>query len=872
MVFAPQRFSSARRKRNLRRYRAASMAVVLGLSVLAIAGPAAAAAQLTVGPAATYDIVAGSWNEPTSTVPVSGGTAPYTFSVVGGQLPPGISLSADGTFQGTTTATGLFHATVQVTDASASIATSDVAVPVVSVQTVSAQPDGSNSNTPSISDDGNRIAFLTYDPALLGSAPAPQIVVRDGSSPNPLIASSTSTGTPSTGATLGSFVISHNGRYVLIGTDQWAPDGQNPGFWRKDLQTGELRLVANEASNPSLTISPGAISDDGNTAVTQDQTPSGNALLKVVDLTTSPPTPSDLARCPNNGGTESPRMTADGRYVVFEELSACGQAGYHIELLDRTTNVVSEIANRSIGAYSRQADVSADGRSVAFWSDLENGFPPGDFLFDRTTNTPVPVPAPPIDPTGQGSLWLSGDGNRVALGASQSAICTYDRPTQTQSCFDSGGATDPRWEMSGDGQTIAFDGPENNAVYSVRVPPEVVATDRLVNSFSNEPALAVDPHDDRDLLIGYNYGLSPGGCGFARSFDGGNHWKYGVLSQPYGLTEGLGDPAAGFGPDGRAYLACMSGSDAGQDQTNTAIVVATADPGVADFGTPVIAVQATSKIKNGRVRQGKSPDQEHLAVNPVTGQVFVCYTEVSPKHEQINVIDSVNAGITWSASHRVSDVSEDHSRGCDVAVTGSSRVWVAWWDVAQGKARASWSGNGGKRWSLPVELGGKVTSTSVDEDVLGRRISLSADPAPGSPRTVAVWATADTSGVRAETQLSSTEGESWGQTRTVSAADVAMTRQPAVALSADGRIAVGYYAQSTGCLVTYTLGESAWPGDRFVFHAAASAQSNCNITFPSGGLAPRLGDYTSVIETSSLPLAAWTDDRNGGRMDVWLGQ
>ena len=476
MVLARQRFKRSVHSPRRFKMRTTLMAAILGLSLLVVAGPAAAETPLTVGSAATYDLVAGPWNNPPSTVPVSGGTAPYAFTVIGGQLPPGVTLSADGTFQGTPTATGLFHATVQVTDAAGSGAAGNVAVPVVSIQTVSARPDGSiggSSNSPSVSDDGNRIAFLTYDSVLLQGAPAPQVVVREYSPGNPsgdlVIASSTSTGTPSTGASLGSAVISHNGRYVLIGTNQWAPDGQNPGFWLKDIQTSELRLVVNEASNPSLTISPGAISDDGTIAVIQDQSSSGNPVLDVVDLTTSPYTVTKPALCPNDGGTESPRMTPDGRYVVFEEVSACGQAGYHVEVLDRTTSVVSEVGNRSIGSYVRQADISADGRYVAFWSDMESGFSPGTFVFDRTANAPVPVPAPPINPGGHGNVWLSGDGSRVALEASQGAICAYDRPAQTTSCFDSG-ATDPRWQMSGDGKTIVFNGAGYDAIYSLRLP------------------------------------------------------------------------------------------------------------------------------------------------------------------------------------------------------------------------------------------------------------------------------------------------------------------------------------------------------------------------------------------------------------------
>lgn len=50
---------------------------------------------------------------------VSGGTAPYTFTQISGALPPGLTLTGAGVVSGTTTPTGTFTFTVQVTDSSA---------------------------------------------------------------------------------------------------------------------------------------------------------------------------------------------------------------------------------------------------------------------------------------------------------------------------------------------------------------------------------------------------------------------------------------------------------------------------------------------------------------------------------------------------------------------------------------------------------------------------------------------------------------------------------------------------------------------------------------------------------------------------------
>jgi hypothetical protein len=50
------------------------------------------------------------------TISVSGGTAPYTFAVIIGSLPAGLSLSANGVLSGTPTAVGSFTFSIQATD------------------------------------------------------------------------------------------------------------------------------------------------------------------------------------------------------------------------------------------------------------------------------------------------------------------------------------------------------------------------------------------------------------------------------------------------------------------------------------------------------------------------------------------------------------------------------------------------------------------------------------------------------------------------------------------------------------------------------------------------------------------------------------
>ena len=54
-----------------------------------------------------------------ATLAATGGTTPYTWSIVGGFLPPGLSLDpVAGALSGTPSAYGVFNFTVQVSDAS----------------------------------------------------------------------------------------------------------------------------------------------------------------------------------------------------------------------------------------------------------------------------------------------------------------------------------------------------------------------------------------------------------------------------------------------------------------------------------------------------------------------------------------------------------------------------------------------------------------------------------------------------------------------------------------------------------------------------------------------------------------------------------
>jgi len=60
----------------------------------------------------------------------SGGTTPYTFSVISGNLPTGLSLSPNGVLAGTPTVTNIFNFTIQVSDANNCMATRNYVISI----------------------------------------------------------------------------------------------------------------------------------------------------------------------------------------------------------------------------------------------------------------------------------------------------------------------------------------------------------------------------------------------------------------------------------------------------------------------------------------------------------------------------------------------------------------------------------------------------------------------------------------------------------------------------------------------------------------------------------------------------------------------
>ena len=90
-------------------------------------------ADLTV----TLDPTLGAVNAPFSgVVSATGGTEPYSFTLLAGSLPPGLSLNASGTLSGTPTAVGTFAFSVKATDSKGATGTGNFSLTISSASPV----------------------------------------------------------------------------------------------------------------------------------------------------------------------------------------------------------------------------------------------------------------------------------------------------------------------------------------------------------------------------------------------------------------------------------------------------------------------------------------------------------------------------------------------------------------------------------------------------------------------------------------------------------------------------------------------------------------------------------------------------------------
>ena len=251
------------------------IALVLGLAGCpGGGGGGGSAADFAVSTtAADFGVVDNSY---TSTLAVTGGTAPFTWTLFGGVLPVGLSLNAGtGVVSGTPTAVENPTAVFTVTDSTGKTAIGSVLF-AIHTRTDRASVTGSgtagsgSSSTPSISGDGSLIAFASSSTNFVTDVNGTQIYLHNRQTNQIEVVSrdSDSSAINEGGVASSDPAISADGRFVTFVSQSTnlvaGVIGQQ--VYLRDRQTGQTTLISKSSSgvtsNGGVNSSP-AISSDG---------------------------------------------------------------------------------------------------------------------------------------------------------------------------------------------------------------------------------------------------------------------------------------------------------------------------------------------------------------------------------------------------------------------------------------------------------------------------------------------------------------------------------------------------------------------------------------------------------------------------------
>lgn len=367
--------------------------------------------------AADFGVVGNAY---TSTLAVTGGTAPYTWTLFGGVLPVGLSLNpGTGVVSGIPTTVETPTAVFTVTDNTGKTATGSVLF-AVHPRTDRASVTGSGaagsgaSSTPSMNSDGSLVAFVSQSTNFVAGVSGSQIYVHNRQTNQIEVVSrdSDASAVNEGGGASSDPSMSSDGRLVafvsLSSNLVTSVNGQQ--IYVRDRETGQTTVISKGSAG---TIGDGtsnapAISADGryvafaSTSTNLVTSVNGTQIYlhdRQTDQTTLLSHDNSVTPVEGNGVSASPAISSDGRFVSFASLSTnLGTAGgnQQIYIHDRltgangTTSLISKdsIATAGNGSSSTPS-VSGDGRFVAFVSgatNIVNGFS-GEQVYVHDRNT-----------------------------------------------------------------------------------------------------------------------------------------------------------------------------------------------------------------------------------------------------------------------------------------------------------------------------------------------------------------------------------------------------------------------------------------------------------------------------------------------------
>jgi len=286
------------------------------------------------------------------------------------------------------------------------------------------------------------------------------------------------------------------------------------------------------------------------------------------------------------------------------------------------------------------------------------------------------------------------------------------------------------------------------------------------NRQQNEPSAAVAPHNPNLMVAGANdYCTVPttgdSWAGFYYSSNGGSSWTNslvpgyptdtspaGLASPIHGLGTSAGDPVQAWDNNNHVYYAGINFNRTRPANGSIWVARYTWAGGAAptyNF-TTLVSRGTPSPIFLGHFEDKVQLEVDRGADSPHAGNVYICWARftASGPNNGVWLATSSDGGLTFKLQ-KVSD-SVHGSQFCDIAVTRSGAVYVAWrqfsFDSGQGQVDAAAyakSTDGGKSFSKPRVVAeflawdpGDQTFSPVDYGRAKYEACLASDLGPGS--------------------------------------------------------------------------------------------------------------------------------------------
>lgn len=403
------------------------------------------------------------------------------------------------------------------------------------------------------------------------------------------------------------------------------------------------------------------------------------------------------------------------------------------------------------------------------------------------------------------------------------------------------------------------------------------ATNWLVANWSGEGMIAENPNNPNNLVSGglyqylssfnstgyYNTGVS----GVFTSWDGGKTWTDQSLPiNPQWLNTSsatcnmlhLADTAIAFGSNNTVYYVDLV--DGIGDQVCTAptaslaLYVTISNDGGTTWGTPIGLAGTTA---------GGFIDKPWIAVDPVTGEVYVAYNDDG--NGTISLRNSTDSGQTWSKPVNLTSAG---GLGVELVVAPSGTVDATWYNNGP---TFSESTDHGAAFSTPKLLATSVGAANPSPDFFRAFTlpGLGVDGFSGNAytgRLFSIWQNGS-GGVKGSPfvslSYSSDNGTTWSAPATINSNLSQEAYQPDIAVGPDGTVYAEWYGENaTNGHYRLYAAESHNGGATFDPQFSVSDNDSLPLYTTGGSAGWWIGDYTHIMADQLGARPLWTDARS----------